>query len=160
MTLALIASLALPAAAAGQFGNIIKKGKDKAAKEAAKAVCVEPAQPASGTLKFDNTILELTTPVVNQVIAGLKVRAAGKDAQGRNSAELRCPVRVQQQVERSPELPRRDTARQEGQGDGRREEQNAGRPTQPGVHHRIFAPLGRDGQSDRRPGHREGTEDQ
>ncbi len=88
LTLILIACLALPAAASAQFGNILKKGKDKAAKEAAKAVGVQPAQP-SGELKFDDTMLELTTPVVNQVIAGLKVRANTKDAQGRNSAQVR-----------------------------------------------------------------------
>ena len=83
---ALIVSFLAPATAAAQFGNITKKAKEKAAAEAAKAV---GAKPAAGTPKFDNTILELTPKVVNQAIAGLKVRANTKDAQGRSSAELR-----------------------------------------------------------------------
>lgn len=86
LTLTLIACLTLPAAAAGQFGSLTKKAKEKAAAEAAKAAGVKPAE---GTLKFDNTMLELTPPVVNQVIAGLKVRANTKDPQGRNSAQVR-----------------------------------------------------------------------
>jgi hypothetical protein len=86
LTLTLIACLTIPAGAAAQFGNLTKKAKEKAAAEAAKAV---GAKPAEGTLKFDNTMLELTPPVVNQLLAGLKVRANTKDAQGRNSAQLR-----------------------------------------------------------------------
>ena len=85
---ALIVSFLAPATAAAQFGNITKKAKEKAAAEAAKAVGAKPAE-TSGALKFDNTMLELTTPVVNQLIAGLKVRANSRDAQGRSSADLR-----------------------------------------------------------------------
>lgn len=84
----LIVSLVAPATAAAQFGNLTKKAKEKAAAEAAKAAGITPAA-TSGKPKFDNTILELTPKVVNQAIAGLKVRASTKDAKGRSSAELR-----------------------------------------------------------------------
>ena len=84
----LIVTFLAPATAAAQFGNLTKKAKEKAAAEAAKAAGIKPAE-SSGKPKFDNTILELTPPVVNQAIAGLKVRANTKDANGRSSAELR-----------------------------------------------------------------------
>jgi len=87
VTLCLVVGLALPATSAAQFGSLTKKAKEKAAAEAAKAAGVKPAE--TGTLKFDNTMLELTPSVVNQVIAGLKVRANTKDPQGRNSAQVR-----------------------------------------------------------------------
>jgi hypothetical protein len=86
LTLTLIASLTLPGAAVAQFGNLTKKAKEKAAAEAAKAV---GAKPAEGTLKFDNTMLELTTPVLDRMVVGLRARASQKGSNGRTAAELR-----------------------------------------------------------------------
>lgn len=82
-TLCLVLSAALAVPGSAQFGNLGRKAKEKAQQAIT-------GQPPAGTPKFDNTILELTPNVVNQVIAGLRVRAATKDAKGRNAAQLRA----------------------------------------------------------------------
>lgn len=80
LLVALSFTLALPASA--QFGSLGRKAKEKAQQAIS-------GQPAAGTPKFDNTILELNERVMNQVLAGLRVRANTKDASGRNAGQLR-----------------------------------------------------------------------
>jgi hypothetical protein len=98
-SLAVLISLSLAASAQTQIPNPLRKAKEKAAQA---VTGQKPAQ--GGPLKFDNVVVELTPPVLDRVVLGLRARAARTGSQGRNAAMLRR--RAQELHEESENLNR------------------------------------------------------
>ena len=81
--LSVVVAVVVSTAAAAQFPNPLRKAKEKA--QQAVTGQNQNAQP----IKFDDVMLELTPPVINKAIAGLRVRANAKGPDGRNVVAMR-----------------------------------------------------------------------
>jgi len=108
--------LALTAPAQAQIPNPLRKAKEKAGQ------AITGQRPAaSGPIKFDNVMVELTPQVLDRVVLGLRARASIKGSGGRSGAALR---------RRSQELHEESEALLRDRGDERSEFTNKLREAQ------------------------------
>jgi len=86
MLVAVVALSAIAAPAYGQFGNLRRKAKDKATQA---VTGQNAAQPKTGDVKFDATMLQLNAQNVARVIKGLQVRSGMKGPGGLTAQQMR-----------------------------------------------------------------------
>lgn len=104
---AAVICLALAATAQAQIPNPLRRAKEKAGQA---LTGQRPAQ--GGVIKFDDVMLELSPPVLDRVVLGLRARANHKGSGGRSAAALR---------RRSQELHEESEALLRDRGDERSE---------------------------------------